>query len=89
MNKKNKTKTKLTPFDRNKHVTFTENEKEKIHKLEFYDKFEWTIEVCKIETGGSFGELALITNNPRAASVICVKDCYFATLGKSDYKRVL
>ena len=70
-------------------MCLSSQEKENLQKLDFYESLEWTIESCKIETGGSFGELALISNNPRAASVVCIKDCYFATLDKTAYKRVL
>ena len=37
-------------------------------------------EVMKYETGGCFGELALLYNCPRAASVIALTDCSLWTL---------
>lgn len=46
-------------------------------------------EVRQLLSGESFGELALITNNTRAATVICKSDCHFAVLEKSDYLRIL
>ena len=36
-----------------------------------------------------FGEMALINNKPRSATVICEEDCVFACLVKKDYDRVL
>jgi CRP-like cAMP-binding protein len=42
-----------------------------------------------IKTGASFGELALITNKPRAATINCMQDCHFAVMAKSDYEKVL
>ena len=33
--------------------------------------------------------MALITNNARAANVICTQDCHFATVAKHDFDRVL
>lgn len=40
----------------------------------------------------SFGELALSIENKaalRMASVICLTDCIFATLAKSDYTEII
>jgi CRP-like cAMP-binding protein len=38
------------------------------------------IEVVNLRAGKSFGELALIKNKPRAATVKCIEDCHFATM---------
>ena len=46
-------------------------------------------QVCLLGPGGTFGELALIKDQPRLASIQCLKDTHFATLCKSDYMRVL
>lgn len=46
-------------------------------------------EVCRLGVGGSFGELALIKNQPRSATIQCVKPTHFATLCKKDYLRIL
>ena len=35
--------------------------------------------------GLSFGELSLLTNERRAATVRCITDCKFAGLRKTDY----
>jgi len=42
-----------------------------------------------LEKGSSFGELALIDNKPRMATVICETDCIFAVLKKQEYKNIL
>lgn len=42
-------------------------------------------EVARLQEGGSFGELALLKNDGRAASVICSKVTRFATLHRKDY----
>ena len=42
-----------------------------------------------MQTGASFGELALIMNEPRKATVMCLTDCYFAVLEKQEYSKVL
>ena len=39
--------------------------------------------------GDFFGELALITNKPRAATIRCLQDCHFAVIQKEDYQKVL
>lgn len=46
-------------------------------------------EVGKCSAGDAFGELALLTNKPRAASIYCTLDSHFAVLDKSDYTRIL
>ena len=35
--------------------------------------------------GLSFGELSLLTNHSRAATVRCISDCKFAGLRRTDY----
>ena len=47
------------------------------------------VEVVQLRSGKSFGELALIKNKPRAATIKCVEDCHFAVMSKSDYEKVL
>lgn len=42
-------------------------------------------EVAKLKDGKSFGELALIQNKPRAATIKCVQDSHFAVLDKAVY----
>lgn len=36
--------------------------------------------------GEIFGELALLSNKPRAARVVCLSDCYFATLDRRSFE---
>ncbi len=47
------------------------------------------IEVTTLKSGKSFGELALIKNKPRAATIICQEVCHFAVISKADYTKVL
>lgn len=46
-------------------------------------------EVKEIREGETFGELALITNSTRAATVQCKSDCHLAVLDKAEYLRLL
>jgi CRP-like cAMP-binding protein len=46
-------------------------------------------EVVQLGTGSSFGELALINNKPRAATIKCLSDCHFAVISKNVYEKVL
>lgn len=61
----------------------------KLQELDKLDKEDWFITVCKLSTGQSFGELALLSNEARAATVTCASTCFFATLCKSDYMQIL
>ena len=70
-------------------MNLTNLEKENLDKIQYYEKLEWEIEIAQLSTGSSFGELALINNEPRKATIICLTDCFFAVLDKHDYNKVL
>ncbi|CDW86844.1 cyclic nucleotide-binding domain containing protein [Stylonychia lemnae] len=53
---------------------------------EFYMKYT---EISQIQTGQSFGDLALIEQKPRMASIRCMTDTHFAVLSKKDFNKVL
>lgn len=46
-------------------------------------------QVCVLNKGNSFGELALTKNMPRAARIITKEETHFATLHKLDFKSIL
>jgi CRP-like cAMP-binding protein len=46
-------------------------------------------EIAQLSSGQSFGELSLLKNQPRTATVICMQSCYFMTLSKENYIRLL
>ncbi len=45
--------------------------------------------VKTLEVGASFGELSLLENKPRQATIICKANCSFATLEKAQFKAIL
>jgi CRP-like cAMP-binding protein len=45
--------------------------------------------VANLQTGNTFGELALINDAPRAANIKAISNCYFATIEKTDYQKIL
>jgi hypothetical protein len=76
-------------FDPRVHMDLSKSDIEKLDELKRLEEVPWFIEVTKLLPGDSFGELALINKEPRSASIKCICNCYFATLGKSDYLKVL
>jgi len=42
-----------------------------------------------LDKGSSFGELALLENKPRAATIKCKTDCSFAVLDKKHFTEIL
>ena len=54
-----------------------------------YEKVVLTHEVKRITAGQYFGELALIYDSPRTATVQAVKKCHLAVLTKEDYDEIL
>lgn len=47
------------------------------------------VEVHIIKQGEAFGELSLISDKPRAATIVCLENCYLATMNKKDYLKML
>ena len=45
--------------------------------------------IGEMQTGEAFGELAILENRNRAATVICKSKCLFASLNKIDYQNIL
>lgn len=49
----------------------------------------WFLKVARLRTSDTFGELALVNNDKRKATIKCLSDCVFATIDKNDYQTVL
>ena len=50
---------------------------------------QWFTKATRLTNGQSFGELALLNDSPRAATIQCINECIFAVIERKDYKRVL
>ena len=47
------------------------------------------MQVTTLAVGDSFGELALVRKEPRAATVVCLESTEFMVMSKKDYDRIL
>lgn len=47
------------------------------------------VKVKLLTKGMAFGELALIDNKPRSATIICEEDSHFAILDKQSFSDIL
>ena len=50
---------------------------------------DWYTEVVRLTSGESFGEKALNSNEPRAATITTLQNCYLAVIERNDYKQGL
>jgi len=46
-------------------------------------------EIRVLHAGSAFGELALMDNKPRSATIKCKEMCQFAVLEKAEFKALL
>ena len=60
-----------------------------LDQLEILENESDFVELIKLQDGDSFGELALINNSPRMATIVWVTSWIFATMDKNDYNKTL
>lgn len=70
-------------------MKLTGEDKANLDELAKYEKYQWFVDVGKLISGDSYGELALLYDEKRAATIKCVTKCFFATLSKKDFSQVL
>jgi CRP-like cAMP-binding protein len=42
-----------------------------------------------LNAGDTFGEMSLLDNQPRMATIVCTNECHFAVLDKKDFVTIL
>lgn len=60
-----------------------------IEKLHYWENQPDMIEVAQLNSGRPFGEIALVENKPRMATIQCITDCTFATMNREDFQKTL
>ena len=70
-------------------MTITEDDIENLSNIELLTNQKWFVKVVSLIEGNSFGELALINDKPRAATITCEQDCTLGFISRNDYKRIL
>ena len=76
----------MTSCGRRCKVLFTLRNHEVINKE---IKLMISTEVAKLGDGKSFGELALLHNKQRAASIVTLEDTCFATMDRHSFEKVM
>ena len=51
-------------FDPRVHMNLSKQELDNLNEFEKYEEYEWFVDVAKLDSGNSFGELALLNNEP-------------------------
>lgn len=70
------------------HLQKKQEDQRKRHlKKYFEDNYFFT--VATLTEGMAFGELALLSNKPRMATVTCLENCHFMILTKDAYEYVI
>ena len=73
-------------FDQSQNTRFSVSNKETLSKPE---KNSENQQIVYLSVGDSFGESALITNNPRFAVVEVLEPCYLGVISKKDFNKIL
>ena len=73
-------------FDPEKHMNLSKQDRVNLEEFKTYDSLEWFVENKTLTEGETFGEMAIITKNPRAATIKCLTNCYCAVMNATVYK---
>lgn len=76
-------------FDPKTLMNLSDIDKQNLTDIDNYEKIKWFVEVHTLTTGDSFGELGLLKDEPRAATIFCQNDVYLAVLSREDFDKVL
>ena len=68
-------------------MSLTKKEKQNLNLYNQYAQMNFLIENKTLSEGETFGELAIINKMPRAATITCLSDCYFAVMNANDYNQ--
>lgn len=61
-----------------------------LKQIEHFQNFKWFVEVKTLNEGSTFGEKVLMKEGEtRAATIMCLTQCFFAVIDKQSYKKVL
>ena len=72
-----------------KSMKLNRSDLKKLEELKKYEEMEWFKEVVKLNAGQSFGELALLNDAKRAATVKALRPSFFAVIDREGYNKVL
>lgn len=78
-----------TKFDQNIHMQISEEDKAILEEIKMYESIEWDYETAVLRTGSSFGDVALLSAGSRTISARCLTNCYFATLDKISFDKII
>ena len=76
-------------FDIYQHMNLTKLDKQKYERFKELEDTKWMMQVKRLKREDGFGEAAMVSRQPRNASIQCLNDCYFAYLEKESYDKVL
>ena len=76
-------------FNYEDRLNLTKDERHKIKSIKKFDKIMWYTTAATLVEGQSFGELALLRNSKRAATVQSQTTVELAALSRADYYKVL
>ena len=64
-------------------------DKSRLDEIRMYESIEWDFETAVLRTGSSFGDVALLSAGTRSVTARCLTNCYFATLDKTSFDKII